>query len=489
MYYIGIDLGTSSVKVVAMDAKGDIIGEGTADYPLYFPSPGWAEQNPEDWWQGTVKAIEILLKTTGIEPNKVASIGLSGQMHGLVALDVNGSVILPAMLWCDQRTQNECNDIIEKFHGQGLLEHVANQALTGFTAPKLLWLKKHHFDLFKKIEHILLPKDYIRYKMTGEFATDYSDASGMLLLDVKNKCFSKVMCDYIGIKESSLPKLYESYEVTGHLSKEALQTLGLEGKISVVGGAGDQAAGAIGTGTVKKGIISVTLGTSGVVFAAHDNFVADDKMRLHAFCHANGKYHSMGVMLSAASCIKWWTEVVNSDVPFHKLMEEAEQVPLQSEHVIFLPYLMGERTPYANPDARGTFIGLTPTTTRGELTRAIFEGVAFGLKDSIEILREIQIPMEEIRVIGGGSKNNFWMQILANIFEMQISRVNTDQGGALGAAILAAVGAGEFESVEVACDRIINTTDIFKPRLEEVGHYKQLYLRFKGLYQALEPWF
>jgi xylulokinase len=489
MYFLGIDLGTSSVKVVAMNTSGIIDGEAAADYPLSYPREGWAEQDPEDWWQGTVSAIKSLMAGAHIGPDQITSIGFSGQMHGLVALDQDHRVLLPAILWCDQRTQRECDELTEAFGFQGLGNHVANQALTGFTAPKILWVKNNHPELFEKIEHILLPKDYIRYKLTGDFATDYSDASGMLLLDVQNKCWSHELCAYIGIKDSALPKLYESYDVTGAVSQSALSELGLMGNILVVGGAGDQAAGAIGTDTVKSGIISVTLGTSGVVFAAHDDFVSDEQMRLHAFCHANGKYHTMGVMLSAASCLKWWTDTVNPDIPFDTLMSEAEAIPASGQQVIFLPYLMGERTPYPNPDARGTFIGLTPTTNRGHLTRAILEGVAFGLKDSLEILQQMKIPVAEIRVIGGGSKSDFWLQIIANIFGLPVSRINTDQGGALGAAILAAVGAGAFDSVETACAQIVSTTHPITPLPDEVSRYESQHTRFKSLYQALEPWF
>ncbi len=489
MLFLGIDLGTSSVKVVAMDSSGTLIGEGTAEYPLSYPKEGWAEQDPEDWWRGTVSSIKELIKTSGIGPEQITAIGFSGQMHGLVALDKDHKILLPAILWCDQRTQTECDELTEVFGFQGLGKRVANQALTGFTAPKLLWIKHTDPELFEQIEHILLPKDYIRYRLTGDFATDYSDASGMLLLDVQNKCWSNDICAYVGIKQSALPKLYESYEVTGVVSASTLEVLGLKGDILVVGGAGDQAAGAIGTGTVESGVISVTLGTSGVVFAAHDYFARDDQMRLHAFCHANGKYHTMGVMLSAASCLKWWTDTVNYDIPFDTLMSEAQNIPGYTQHVIFLPYLMGERTPYPNPDARGTFIGLSPTTTRGQMTRAILEGVAFGLKDSLDILHDMHIPIEEIRVIGGGSKSAFWLQILANILGLPVHRINTDQGGALGAAILAAVGSGAFDSVEAACLKIVRAIDPIQPKSEEIPHYKQLHYRFKSLYKALEPWF
>ena len=489
MIFLGIDLGTSSVKVIAINEAGLLLGEGYAEYPIAYPKPGWAEQNPEDWWQGTCSAIHALIKNNDISPSSITSIGFSGQMHGLVALDESNQVLTPALLWCDQRTQVECDEITAHFGLEGLAETVSNQALTGFTAPKILWLKKHKPEIFKQIKHILLPKDYIRFKLTGNYATDYSDASGMLLLDIQNKKWSKPLCDFVGITEDMLPKLYESYEITGSVTSDALKEIGLSGLISVVGGAGDQAAGAIGTGTVKEGIVSVTLGTSGVVFAAHNSFAVDQQLRLHAFCHANGRYHSMGVMLSAASCLKWWTDTVNADVPFETLLSEAEAVDAKDQDVIFLPYLMGERTPYADPHARGTFIGMTPTTTRGHLTRAILEGVTFGLKDSLEILKEIDVNIDEVRVIGGGSKSDFWLGLIATIFNTSVCRINTDQGGALGAAILAAVGSGAYDNVEVACDQIVKTLDAIHPVSDEVQLYEANYKRFQGLYSALEPWF
>ncbi|MBU1082485.1 MAG: xylulokinase, partial [Spirochaetes bacterium] len=357
MLFLGIDLGTSSVKVIAMDEKNQIIGEASETYPLFFPKEGWAEQNPEDWWHGTLNALKSLLAQPQINAAEVRGIGFSGQMHGLVSLDASNNVLHPALLWCDQRTDQECETLTNDYGLTKLRDTVANQALTGFTAPKILWIKNNHPELFKQIQHILLPKDYIRFKLSGAYATDYSDASGMLLLDIENKCWSKEMCQFLGLDMNVLPKLYHSYEVTGVVSEYLCELLGFEGDVVLVGGAGDQAAGAVGTGTVKAGVISVTLGTSGVVFAAHDAFKVDDEMRLHAFCHANGKYHSMGVMLSAASTLKWWAENIHPDTPLEILLAEAELAPLGSQNVFFLPYLLGERTPYADPNARGTFVG------------------------------------------------------------------------------------------------------------------------------------
>jgi len=343
--------------------------------------------------------------------------------------------------------------------------------------------------LFDKVEHILLPKDYIRYKLTGDYATDVSDASGMLLLDIKSRDWSKEMIEFLDIKKEMLPKLYESYEVTGILSDSVKKILDIQTEVLVVGGAGDQAAGAIGTGTIEDGIISITLGTSGVVFASHNNFVVDKENRLHSFCHANGKYHSMGVMLSAASCLKWWVEDVNKGTSFEDLLKEAEESEVGSNGVIFLPYLMGERTPYADEDARGCFIGLNMKAKRGDLTRSVLEGVSFGLRDSVEILKDLNIPINQIRVIGGGSKSELWKQILADILNYNIDEINTNQGGALGAAILAAVGSGKYTNVEQGCETLIKKINQINPIEKHVKQYDEIYKKYVSLYDCLKDWF
>lgn len=489
MIFLGIDLGTSSVKVLAVDQNGNILGETSKEYPVHYPKANWAEQNPEDWWMNTKEAIKEVIGKNNIPSDQVRSIGFSGQMHGLVALDGNNNVLLPAILWCDQRTSEECEDITNYFGQEKLTELVGNKALTGFTAPKILWVKKNHPELFSQICHILLPKDYIRFKLTGDYATDVSDASGMLLLDVKNRIWSKEMLDFLQIKEANLPQLYESYEVTGKLKEEVKNELGLSGEVLVVGGAGDNAAGAIGTATINEGTVMVTLGTSGVVFAAHDGYAVDTRNRLHAFCHANGKYHSMGVMLSAASCLKWWVEEVNKGMEFNDLLKEAEKVEPGCGGVIFLPYLMGERTPYADPNARGTFLGLSMTTNRGDMTRAVLEGVSFGLRDSLEILKDIGVSVSQIIAIGGGSKSSLWKQILADIFGESIEEINTNQGGALGAAILAGVGSGEFDSIENACSKFIKVVGSVKPIQQNVEKYNKIYKLYTQAYESLKKWF
>jgi len=483
--YVGIDLGTSSVKILLMAKDGQIIDETTEEYPVYYPKANWAQQLPEDWWQGTLKALKTMIGRNHSAKSQIQSISFSGQMHGMVALDHTGIVLTPAIIWCDQRTAIECEEITDFFGQDKLSELVGNKALTGFTAPKILWLRKNHPDVFEKVAMYLLPKDYINYKLSGDYATDLSDASGTLLLDVKNKGYAKPILDFVGISEGQLPKLHESYEVTGILS-EALKTeLGIVQDVRIVAGAGDQAAGAIGTGTVSEGVVSVTLGTSGVVFAAHDHYIVDGQNRLHAFCHASGRYHTMGVMLSAASSLKWWADqvaVIDIDVLLAELDDAISDV-------IFLPYLLGERTPYPDPDARGTFIGMDMSTSRKEMTKAVLEGVAFGLKDSLDIIKDMGLPIDEIRLIGGGAKSQNWRQILADVFGQTIVGINTNQGGALGAAILAAVGDGAYIDVDAATAAIIKVVDSVKPDMKRHARYKEKHQNYIALYQHLKPYF
>ncbi|MBN2220665.1 MAG: xylulokinase [Vallitaleaceae bacterium] len=488
MYYLGIDLGTSSVKILATDSNNQIVAEVTKEYPVYFPQDKWAQQDPTDWWTQTKAAIRELIESGKIQGDKVSAISFSGQMHGLVALNEKNEVLTPAILWCDQRTEVECDEITEFFGSEKLSQLTGNKALTGFTAPKILWVKKNLPEIFSQIRHIMLPKDYISFCLTGEYSTDVSDASGMLLLDVKNRKWSGEMLDFIGISEAMLPKLFESFEAVGTVCPEVALELGLTDKVIVAAGAGDQAAGAVGTGTVSEGIVSVTLGTSGVVFAAHEQYAVDQENRLHAFCHANGKYHSMGVMLSAANCLKWWVESVVKDQEFNALLAEAQESEMD-EKVLFLPYLMGERTPYSDPDAKGAFVGMTMNSERGSLTRAVLEGVSFGLRDSLEILKDIQVPIREIRVIGGGAKSPLWKQILADIFKAPIQEINTNQGGALGAAILAATAAGHFASVEEGCSKMIRIVSTVEPIEANCEAYDRKYKKYQALYPALQAWY
>ncbi len=488
MFFLGIDLGTSSVKILAMNEQNQIVGDVSKEYPVYYPKDKWAEQNPEDWWQQTVAAVKELITKFDIPSDKVRAIGFSGQMHGLVALDKDNNVLMPSILWCDNRTERECEQITQHFGKEKLREFTGNKCLTGFTAPKILWVKNNMPDEFRRIAHVMLPKDYVRFRLTGNYATDYSDASGMLLLDVKNKCWSEPVCDYVGINRAVLPELFESYEVTGTVTDDVKQTLGLSGEILVVGGAGDQAAGAIGTGTVEEGIVSVTLGTSGVVFAAHKDYRSDEDCRLHAFCHANGNYHTMGVMLSAASCLKWWVDNVNLEMDTVELLDEAQTADFNSK-VVFLPYLLGERTPYSDPNAKGVFAGMDINTTRAQMTLAVLEGVAFGLNDSLQILVDMGIPVNEVRLIGGGARSALWKRIIADIFNKPIGEINTNQGGALGAAILAAVGAGVYPDVETGCRKMVKVVGTVMPTADNVKKYDKLYPKYKELYKNLFNWF
>ena len=493
MYFLGIDLGTSSVKIILMSDNGSVVSSVSKEYPVYYPEPGWAEQNPEDWWNATKDGVKEIIAKSGVNGDDIKGVGLSGQMHGLVLLDKDNNVITPAILWCDQRTQEECDYITVKIGKEGLLKYTGNKALTGFTAPKILWVRKHLPDVYERIAHILLPKDYIRFKLTGEYATEVSDASGTLLFDVSNRRWSKEMIDIFEIPEKALPKCYESTDVTGHVTKEAADLTGLKEGTIVVGGGGDQASGAVGTGTVKSGIVSVALGTSGVVFASQDKYAADDELRLHSFCHANGKWHVMGVMLSAASCLKWWVDDVNNysseAMTFDGLLEEAEKVKPGSDGLIFLPYLMGERTPYSDPYAKGSFVGLSITHNRGHMTRSILEGVAFGLRDSLELIKDLNIPVNEVRVSGGGAKSKLWRQILADIFNVRIDMINATEGPSYGAAIMASVGYGLFEDVDEACSKLIKVTDSVYPIQENVERYNKLYPIYVSLYSKLKGTF
>ncbi|URZ18007.1 xylulokinase [Clostridium felsineum] len=492
MNFLGIDLGTSSVKLVVMNEEGEITTSVSEEYGISYPKPGFAEQNPDDWWKGTKIGINKLINEKGINLLDIAGISFSGQMHGLVALDENGKVLIPAILWCDQRTGKQCDYLNKEFGQDKLSKYTGNMALTGFTLPKVLWVKENKPEIYKKIAHIMLPKDYISYKLTGKFASDVSDASGTLMFDVENRKWSEDIMKLLNIKEEVLPKVYESYEVIGNVSEEASRETGLSIKTKVIAGAGDQAAGAVGTGTVNSGVLSVALGTSGVVFASSEKFYVDKDNRLHSFCHANGKWHQMGVILAAASSLKWWVDNINEDGTqdsFEKLLLEAEKSPAGSRGVFFLPYLMGERTPYNDPYAKGSFIGLNMTHKKGDMTRAILEGVAFALRDSLEILKSLKVDMKEIRISGGGSKSALWRQIIADVFNLRVSIINSKEGPAYGAGILAAVGVGLFKSVDEACKTLIRTTDQTEPIEQNVIKYNKHYKVYSSLYACLKDKF
>ncbi|MFI3202619.1 MAG: xylulokinase, partial [Eubacteriales bacterium] len=416
MYYIGVDLGTSAVKLLLMKGDGTITNIVDREYPLYFPNPGWSEQHPMDWWNGCVEGIKELIQE--IDGNEVAGISFGGQMHGLVTLDEKDEVIRPAILWNDGRTFKETdylNDVIGK---DKLSEYTANIAFAGFTAPKILWMKENEPELFHRIKKIMLPKDYIAYKLSGVHAADVSDASGMLLMDVQNKCWSKEMITICGIQEEQLGKIFESYEIIGTILPEVAKELGLSDSVKIVAGAGDNAAAAVGTGTVGEGMCNISLGTSGTVFISSKNFAVDSNNALHAFAHADGSYHLMGCILSAASCNKWWMEDIVDTKDFGKEQESIEN--LGKNHVYFLPYLMGERSPHNDPSARGTFIGMSMDTTREDMTQAVLEGVTFALRDSLEVAKSLGIKIERTKICGGGAKSPLWKKMIANILNVKV---------------------------------------------------------------------
>ena len=486
MLFIGIDLGTSAVKALLMDNTGSIKRIVSREYPLYMNDEGWSDQDPDDWWAASADCIKELI--SGFNASDIQSISFSGQMHGLVLLDENDQVIRRAILWNDQRTFAECDYLNNEIGRDKLIDHTANVALTGFTAPKILWVKKNEPDNFKRIAKIMLPKDYIAYKLSGVFATDYSDASGMLLLDVKNRKWDPFMLDLLGINEDKLAKLYQSYESVGTVSERASQETGLPCSVKVVIGGGDQAVGAVGSGAVVNNMCSVSLGTSGVVFVSSDSFKADyEKSALHSFCHATGKYHMMGVTLAAAGSNKWWVEDILKETDYAS--EQTGIGELGNNRVFFLPYLNGERTPKNDPNARGAFVGMSMTTKRSDMTQAVLEGVTFSLRDILEIVRNLGINADTARIIGGGAKSPLWRQMTADILNVRVETINSSEGPALGAAILAAVGAGAFPSVEEACKSLIKVTNVYTPNKEAVERYNTRYKVYVQLYDDLKNTF
>ncbi len=485
MLYIGIDLGTSSVKILLMEGDGTVKKIVSREYPLSFPKPGWSEQNPSDWYTQTMDGLKELLQEA--DKSQVAGISFGGQMHGLVILDKEDNVIRPAILWNDGRTTEECDYLNHTIGTDKLSEYTANIAFAGFTAPKLLWLSKHEPDNFAKIDKIMLPKDYLAYRLTGVHATDVSDASGMLLLDVKNRKWSQEMCDLCHISIEQLPELFESYEAIGTLKADVAAELGVSTQVKVAAGAGDNAAAAVATGTVGEGKCNISLGTSGTIFISSDKFRVDDNNALHAFCGANGKYHLMGCMLSAASCNKWWMDEIIGSKDYAK--EQEQITKLGENHVFYLPYLMGERSPYNNPDARAAFIGMTMDTTRADMTQAVLEGVAFALRDSFEIAKALGIPLERTKICGGGAKSPLWRTIVANVLGIPVDILETEEGPSLGGAMLAAVACGEYASVEEAASKIVHVIGTVEPTVELTEKYEQCYTKFTKIYPALKEIF
>ena len=485
MLYIGIDLGTSAVKLLLMDSDGKIVNIVSREYPLYFPHPGWSEQKPEDWYAQTMDGIKELIKD--VDKSQVAGISFGGQMHGLVILDKEDNVIRPAILWNDGRTTEETDYLNNVIGKEKLSEYTANIAFAGFTAPKILWVKNKEPENFAKIAKIMLPKDYIAYKLTGVHCTDVSDASGMLLFDVKNRKWSKEMCDICGISETQLAKCYESYEAVGTVLPQIAEELGIPGNCKVAAGAGDNAAAAVGTGTVGDNMCNISLGTSGTIFISSKKFGVDKFNALHSFAHADGSYHLMGCMLSAASCNKWWMDEIIGTKDYAQEQKAIEK--LGENHVYFLPYLMGERSPHNNPNARATFIGMTMDTTRADMTQAVLEGVAFALRDSLEVAKSLGIDLKRTKICGGGAKSPLWKKMIANILNLKVDVIESEEGPAMGGAMLAAVACGEYGSVEEIAAKVVKIVDTVEPDPELVAKYEARYAQFKEIYPACKPLF
>ena len=485
MFFIGVDLGTSAVKLLLMDEKGKIEKIVSKEYPLYFPHPGWSEQKPEDWFAQSMAGIKELVSEC--DRSQVKGISFGGQMHGLVALDEKDEVIRPAILWNDGRTGKQTdylNDVIGK---EKLSKYTANIAFAGFTAPKILWMKENELENFARICKIMLPKDYLAYRLSGTFCTEYSDASGMLLLDVEHKCWSREMMEICGVTEEQLPKLYESWEPVGCLKPEIAEELGLPADVKVIAGAGDNAAAAVGTATVGDGGCNISLGTSGTLFISSREFGVDENNALHSFAHADGNYHLMGCMLSAASCNKWWMDEILKTTKYQE--EQAGITKLGENQVFYLPYLMGERSPHNDPDARAAFIGMSMDTTREDMTLAVLEGVAFGLRDSLEVARSIGVDPDRTKICGGGAKSPLWRKIIANVMNMKVDIIESEEGPGYGAAILAAVGCGVFPSVEEAAKQLVKVVATEEPDPELAAKYEERYQKFRKFYPALKGMF
>ena len=485
--YIGVDLGTSAVKLLLMDAEGQIRNVVSKEYPLEFPQPGWSQQNPEDWRKAVMEGIPELL--AGQNSADVAGIGCGGQMHGLVVLDQDDNVIRPAILWNDGRTAKQVDYLNNEIGKDKLSALTANIAFAGFTAPKILWMRDEEPENYAKIAKIMLPKDYVNYILSGVHACDYSDASGMLLLDVEHKCWSQEMLSICGVSESQMPKLFESYDCIGTVKPEIAAQLGIPATVKVCAGAGDNAAAAVGTGVVGEGGCNISLGTSGTVFISSRKFGVDNNNALHAFAHADGGYHLMGCMLSAASCNKWLLEDILGTSDY-----SAEQTPISDDklgenHVFFLPYLMGERSPINDTNARGTFIGMTMDTTRADLVQAVLEGVAFAIRDSVEVARSLGITINSSKVCGGGAKSPLWKKMIANIMNAELECLESEQGPGMGGAMLAMVACGDYPDVQSACDRLVHVASSVKPEPELVAKYEARYQQFKKIYPAVKALF
>lgn len=483
--YIGIDLGTSGVKLLLIESNGYVLAEHSENYPIYHPFPEWSEQNPEDWWYAVKKGLKELLK--GQNGDSVKGISFAGQMHGLVAIDKDGKVIRPCILWNDGRTEKQTKYLNETLGQAHLSEYTGNIAFAGFTAPKILWLKENERQNYERIAKILLPKDYLAFMLSGKYCTDYSDASGMLLLDVKNKHWSKEMCNFCGVRLEQLPELHESYDAIGTILPELAKEFGLSENVKIIIGAGDNAAAAIGTGTVGKGKCNISLGTSGTIFLSNDDFTVDDKNALHSFCHADGGWHLMGCILSAASCRKWWLEDILGTKDY--ATDELNVAKTDADGLLFLPYLSGERSPHNDVKAKGAFIGLTSTTTKAQMSKAVMEGVAFALRDCLEVAQSNGLNVTHATMCGGGSKSKAWREIMANVLNLPVCVQKTEHGPTFGAAILAMVGCKEYADVQSAINALVELKDEIQPDKDIARIYDKKYSSYKQLYPLLKKLF
>jgi xylulokinase len=487
-YSLGIDVSTTGSKAILVDDSGEVVASATTEHPLSTPKPLWSEQAPHDWWSTAVASIRRTLEASGAGPADVIGVGLTGQMHGLTLLDEAGEVLRPALLWNDQRTGDQCDEIRAAVGPQRLIQLTGNDALTGFTAPKILWVREHEPEVYARVAHVLLPKDYVRFRLTGDYGTDRAGAAGTLLLDVRTRDWSPEVLEALQIPRDWLPPTHEGPQITGRISPTAARATGLSAGTPVVGGGGDQAAQAVGVGAVQPGVVALTLGTSGVVFASTSEPFIEPQGRLHAFCHAvPGRWHLMGVMLSAAGSLRWYRETVAPDLGFDQLLAPAAKVPPGSEGLLFLPYLTGERTPHADPLARGAFVGLTLRHSQSHLTRALLEGVAFGLRDSFELIKGAGLSqIRQVRVSGGGARSLLWRQILADVLGVELVTVNTTEGAAYGAALLAGVGAGIWADVDTACRACVRLTGTAAPEPDTMPLYAKAYAYYRDLYPALK---
>ena len=490
MNFLGLDVGTGGSRAVVIDTSGRIAAAATVEHePFRSPQTGWAEQDPRDWWRASAAAIRAVL--TNVDPQSIRAIGLSGQMHGSVLLDQNDEVLRPALIWCDQRTDNQCRDITETVGAQRLIELTCNPALTGFTLPKILWVREHEPEVWRQTRAVLLPKDYVRLRLSGDKATDVADASGTLLLDVSQRKWSSEMLSATEIDEAVLPAVYESPQITGTISAAGNEATGLPKGTPVVAGGGDQAAGAVGMGIVRAGTVSATIGTSGVVFAASDKPALDPRGRVHTFCHAvPNRWHVMGVTQGAGLSLRWFRDQFGAGADdgrdaYERLTDEAARVPAGADGLLWTPYLMGERTPHLDPNARAALVGLTASHTRAHVVRALLEGVTFSLRDTLEIFHEMQVPVNEIRLGGGGARSKLWRQIQADIYGREVATVKAEEGAAYGAAMLAGVGAGAWPSVDAACDAVVSVAERVTQDADAAALLEQQYARFRMIYPAL----